>query len=85
LKLENVLLTEEKVLKICDFGFAAPFEGRDGSGLMRTFVGTYQYMAPELYLGLPYDGKKADVFSCGIMLYIMVIGRPPFRYALDSD
>ena len=50
LKPENLLLDSNYVLKIADFGFAAPVEGRDGSGYLKTKLGTMNYMAPEIHL-----------------------------------
>mmetsp|Transcript_31495 Transcript_31495/g.39164 ORF Transcript_31495/g.39164 Transcript_31495/m.39164 type:complete len:147 (-) Transcript_31495:1029-1469(-) len=47
LKPENVLLSSNFELKITDFGFSAPLAGRDGSGLLKTQVGTLSFMAPE--------------------------------------
>jgi len=49
LKPENILLDQNFVLKIADFGFAAPVEGRDGSGNLMTKLGTLNYMAPEIH------------------------------------
>lgn len=54
LKPENLLLDNQFVLKIADFGFAAPVEGRDGSGNLTTKLGTMNYMAPEIHLKMPY-------------------------------
>lgn len=50
LKPENLLLDQHFVLKIADFGFAGPIEGRDGSGNLTTKLGTLNYMAPEIHL-----------------------------------
>jgi serine/threonine protein kinase len=83
LKLENALLDKNRVLKIADFGLAAPIYGRDGSGVLRTKVGTHQYMAPEVYAEVEYYGSKADLFSCGCMLFIMVAGVFPFNTATE--
>ena len=54
LKPENLLLGENYDLKIADFGFAAPIEGRDGQGFLYTKLGTLNYMAPEIHLEAPY-------------------------------
>ena len=50
LKPENLLLDSNYTLKIADFGFAAPVDGRDGSGYLTTKLGTLNYMAPEIHL-----------------------------------
>lgn len=47
LKPENIMLDNDFNIKIIDFGFAAPLQGRDGRGLLKTMLGTYGYMAPE--------------------------------------
>jgi len=50
LKPENLLFDQEYNLKIADFGFAAPLSGKDGSTYLRTILGTFGYMAPEIIL-----------------------------------
>lgn len=50
LKPENLLLDSKYTLKIADFGFAAPVEGRDGGGVLTTKLGTLNYMSPEIHL-----------------------------------
>lgn len=57
LKPENIMLDRSFNMKIVDFGFAAPINGRDGSGLLQTQLGTHSYMAPEIHSGSPYEGK----------------------------
>ena len=72
-------------LKIADFGFAAPVEGRDGSGNLTTKLGTLNYMAPEIHLKQPYNGKSIDLFASAIILFIMVAQHPPFTTAQPTD
>jgi serine/threonine protein kinase len=49
LKPENLLYDKDYNLKVADFGFAAPLAGRDGSGYLKTRLGTESYMAPEIH------------------------------------
>ncbi|XP_022542351.2 testis-specific serine/threonine-protein kinase 6 [Astyanax mexicanus] len=81
LKCENVLLTADNQVKLIDFGF-----GRFSRGfpdLTREFCCTPAYAAPEVLLKRPYDPKKADVWSLGVILYWMVVGRLPFQNWFD--
>ncbi|XP_009591903.1 serine/threonine-protein kinase SRK2I-like [Nicotiana tomentosiformis] len=78
LKLENTLLDGSPAprLKICDFGYSK-------SSLLhsqpKSTVGTPAYIAPEVLLRQEYDGKVADVWSCGVTLYVMLVGAYPFE------
>jgi len=85
LKPENLLLDNKYTLKIADFGFAAPIEGRDGSGDLTTKLGTLNYMAPEIHLKMPYQGASVDIFAAAIILFIMVAQHPPFTTAQPQD
>ncbi|XP_052139725.1 serine/threonine-protein kinase SAPK4 [Oryza glaberrima] len=81
LKLENVLLDGSPAprLKICDFGYSksSVLHSRPKSA-----VGTPAYIAPEVLSRREYDGKLADVWSCGVTLYVMLVGAYPFE---DQD
>jgi len=73
IKAENVFICDNFTIKLGDFGFAS---GRDD--LLKTYCGTLTYCSPEVMNRIPYDGKKADMWSCGILLYTMVTGRFPW-------
>ncbi|NXA62251.1 TSSK6 kinase, partial [Mohoua ochrocephala] len=77
LKCENVLLSADgRRAKISDFGFSKEVSGhRDISA---TFCGTAAFASPEVLMGIPYDPKKYDIWSLGVMLYVMVVGNIPF-------
>lgn len=79
IKLENVLLESNPIpiIKLCDFGYSGP------TGLKQApdgLVGTPQYMAPELLATHPrlIDPAAADVWACGVALYVMLTGTYPF-------
>nr|ATO58464.1 serine/threonine-protein kinase [Hevea brasiliensis] len=78
LKLENTLLDGSPAprVKICDFGYSK-------SSLLhsrpKSTVGTPAYIAPEVFSRREYDGKMADVWSCGVTLYVMLVGAYPFE------
>ena len=72
-------------LKLADFGFAGPVEGRDGSGYLKTKLGTLNYMAPEIHLKQPYLPKSIDLFAASVILFIMVAQHPPFTTAQPND
>ncbi|CAG9332514.1 unnamed protein product [Blepharisma stoltei] len=78
LKPENIFFSENFELKLADFGFTAPIKGRNGMGLLGTYKGTRPYMAPEILEKKRYRGALTDIFSCGIIIFIIVVGRPPF-------
>jgi len=62
LKPENVLIDDKFTLKIADFGFAAPLDGKDFSGYCKTKLGTEGYMAPEIHMRKPYIGSSVRPF-----------------------
>lgn len=77
LKLGNLFLDEEMRLKVGDFGLAAQLE-HDGEK-KRTICGTPNYIAPEILEGKHGHSYEVDVWSLGVILYTMIIGRPPFE------
>lgn len=75
LKCENVLLDVKNQVKLSDFGFARHLGNNE---LSNTFCGSAAYAAPEILQGIPYTGKSYDIWSLGVILYIMVGGSMPY-------
>jgi serine/threonine protein kinase len=82
LKPENLLMDTNFVLKLADFGFAKVTEN---AKLMYTQCGTPGYMAPEMFEHQGYTALKADVWACGVILFIMFAGFPPFQSPKTTD
>lgn len=76
LKLENILIDQDGNIKIVDFGLANFMEA---GKLLSTFCGSPLYAAPEMLNGSKYVGPKVDVWSLGVLLYIIVIGVVPWE------
>ncbi|KAL3741470.1 hypothetical protein ACJRO7_017016 [Eucalyptus globulus] len=79
LKPENLLLDASGTLKVSDFGLSAlPQQVRE-DGLLHTTCGTPNYVAPEVINNKGYDGAKADLWSCGVILFVLMAGFLPFE------
>lgn len=86
IKLENCLLDENGSVKIADFGLSAIVSnvGDPAAALCRTDCGSPQYAAPEVLRNQPYDGRAADVWSLGVVLFACCTGCLPWTYAATT-
>ena len=81
LKLENILVDDNLNLKLADFGFAC-YKNIDA---LQSYRGTMTYMAPEIKEGKQYKGTNVDMFSIGVILFIIVQGIFPFKEARKEE
>jgi serine/threonine protein kinase len=82
IKPENILLDQNHLPKIADFGFSKFFES---DALTSTLCGSAYYACPELLSSQSYDAKKADSWACGVLLYVMVTGQLPWIKAQVNE
>lgn len=78
LKLENVLVDAKGNIKITDFNLSALPQHCRADGLLHTTCGSPNYVAPEILANRGYDGAKSDIWSCGVILYVILTGYLPF-------
>ncbi|CAI4046052.1 hypothetical protein SKDZ_12G1460 [Saccharomyces kudriavzevii ZP591] len=75
LKIENIMISSSGEIKIIDFGLSNIFDYRKQ---LHTFCGSLYFAAPELLKAQPYTGPEVDIWSFGIVLYVLVCGKVPF-------
>ena len=82
LKLENIMFNEQNEPVLCDFGYGGLLNGNEK---FTDFVGTLNYMAPEILRRIPYSGIRSDIFSLGVILFALIIQKFGFEKATPSD
>ena len=82
LKLENILIDDRNNVKLIDFGFSVctPIDSK-----LKVFCGTPSYMAPEIVVKKDYNGFASDIWSLGVILYLLLTGVYPFKGATERD
>lgn len=75
MKIENILISQNGNIKIIDFGLSNLFSPRSS---LSTFCGSLYFAAPELLNAKAYTGPEVDVWSFGVVLYVLVCGKVPF-------
>ena len=82
IKLENILLIDEKIVKIIDFGFSIKCPKKS---YQKFLCGTPTYMAPEIINKNHYIPEYSDIWSLGVLLYIMLTGNFPFNANTEDE
>lgn len=81
LKPENILVGDNLNLVVADFGYAT-YKKIDR---LQEYCGTKVYMAPEIQEQKTYDGRKSDIFSLGVILFVVVLCKFPFSKAQKDE
>ncbi|XP_023225060.1 testis-specific serine/threonine-protein kinase 1-like [Centruroides sculpturatus] len=82
IKCENLLLDKNDNLKITDFGFAKEsIVNNETENISVTFCGSFAYACPEILQKIPYNAQLSDIWSMGIVLYVMLHGTFPFEFS----
>ncbi|KAL7718553.1 non-specific serine/threonine protein kinase [Entamoeba marina] len=82
LKPENIMISDKDyVVKLTDFGFGRKVDSTHRAG---TLCGTDAYASPEIYKGHEYDGFKSDIWSCGVLFYVLTTKDYPFMDKTDT-
>jgi serine/threonine protein kinase len=85
IKPENIFIDKNLDFKLGDFGFAQTKSGEDNEGNFATRYGSPGYLAPEQFNSNPnYNGQAADIFSLGVVFFLIVFGTPPFNKNLGK-
>ena len=82
LKIENILVSDRQRIKIIDFGFSIRTQ-EDVN--LKIFCGTSAYMSPEIVRKTEYNGFKADIWALGVVLYVLLTGRFPFKAKTEKE
>ena len=81
MKPENIIYNPKTGrIKIIDFGFACISKDK-----LRVFCGTPSYMSPEIVAKRDYSGPLADIWACGVILYVLLTGTVPFKATTEKD
>lgn len=82
IKLENILISQDSRVKICDLGIAKIMTKQNET--FKDRCGTLNYIAPEIIKGRGYNGEYADIWSCGIVLFTMLFGKLPYKFDKET-